>query len=174
MMLLPEDEREIYDAVLAVHPAVALVEDSGAWSKDDCPPVRAEVSDCRVNAMMWHREMFPQLCVTVSDEGLLRGPSGYPLVQWLRSREKTPGVLSSGRWAAVFDSEDVEMQKFVRSLFRILFRLTDNQASMLLPGGVTRAALEYRVGPRALGAARAGELRLVSGVAPMIANPVAE
>ncbi|WP_406170052.1 hypothetical protein [Streptomyces sp. NBC_00996] len=167
LLLLPEDEAHVFRAVRAAYPEVKLLADV-PWGSADRPPARESVQDCGASASIWNPAVHPRLQVDVRSNGAIFGPGIGPVVQWMRSLEKEPGVLDSGRWAASFDKEkDPEMAKFVSGLWRILNRLTTNRILRAAgPGASSPGAAperRFRVGEKAVEWALEGKLTLRSG-----------
>ncbi|MBR7839506.1 hypothetical protein KDL01_39995 [Actinospica durhamensis] len=170
LLLLPEDEVAIAAAILARYPDVRFI-DHVAWDSPSTPPVRESVVACHFGASIWSPRIYPELPVDIRSNGTIMGPQIGPVVQWLRSREVSPGVLASGRWAASFtDSSAAAMVEFVGDIWKILFRETFNSLQW---AGATlgRHSLErrFRVGKLAYKDAEEGVLMLKGG--QMILRP---
>jgi hypothetical protein len=159
LLLTPADEQRIADRIRAEFPEVAFVEQRG-WVDPDVPPVRASIVECSSTAAIWDRSIFPVLTGARYPNGTVDGPSIGPVVQWLRSLERTPGVLSPGRWAASFsDRTPPAMRTFVNRLWRIAGQETSND--MRWAEQDDTPVKTYHVGHDALRACRQGTLTLV-------------
>ncbi|MEU0882779.1 hypothetical protein ABZ345_29575 [Lentzea sp. NPDC005914] len=161
VFLLQEDEIALQAALVEAHPHVRILDDSGPWPvASTTPPVRASVVDAGSIAGVWPADLVPEFPVEVRSNGTVwgAGTGRGSAVQWLRSRVKSDGVLSSGRLATMLVPET---EDFVKSVFRILFRLTTNDLVRedRSTGSPVRMPA-YRVGPHALSEARAGRLAL--------------
>ncbi|MEV6738549.1 hypothetical protein AB0N14_17115 [Streptomyces sp. NPDC051104] len=167
LLLLPEDEDRVLRAIQSKHPGVKLLA-YVPWVDRGAPPVRESVDECGTIATIWNPALHPRLPVDIGSDGAIVGPGIGPVVQWVRSLEKTPGILESGRWAAGFDKErDPEMANFVGSLWRVLNRFTTNRMVRTRGAGLNAAAVaperRFRVGEMAAERALEGSLTLRSG-----------
>ncbi|MFD4602089.1 hypothetical protein ACFWPQ_29180 [Streptomyces sp. NPDC058464] len=167
LLLLPEDEDRILQAIRGRYPEVKLI-DYVPWADEETPPVRESAADCGTIATIWNPSIHHKLPVYVGSNGAVTGPAVGPVVQWVRSLEKVPGTLESGRWAAGFDKErDPEMASFVGSLWRILNRFTTHRMVCTRGAGVDAPPVaperRFRVGRKAAERALEGSLNLRSG-----------
>jgi hypothetical protein len=167
LLLLPEDEDQILQAIHAKYPEVKLLAYT-AWADEETPPIRETVGDCGTIASIWNPKLHPRLSVSVGSNGSITGPGVGPVIQWVRSLEKNPGILESGRWAAGYDKErDPEMASFVSSLWRMLNRFTTNRMVRTKGPGLEGVAVapehRLRVGEKAAERALEGSLTLRSG-----------
>lgn len=159
VLLLPEDELALQAAIVAAHPAARILDESGPWPDASTPPVRASVLETGSIAGIWPSDLVAELPTEVRSNGTFwgTGTGTGPAIQWLRSRVKSDGVLSAGRLATALDPAT---EDFVKSVFRILFKLTSNELLRHQPTGEFARMPAYRVGPHALVEAREGRLTL--------------
>lgn len=160
VLLLPEDELALQAAIVAAHPHVRIYDESGPWP-DGEPAVREKVTETGRVAGIWPTDLFPELPREVRSDGTTWGKAAGlgPAIQWWRSRVDSDGALQTGRLAAriVPGTED-----FVKSVFRILFRVTTKDLVRVHgPTGERVRMPTYRVGPHALAEARAGRIALM-------------
>lgn len=160
VLLLPEDELALQAAIVAAHPTVRILDESGPWPDASTPPVRASVLEAGSIAGIWPVDLVPALPTEVRSNGTVwgTGTGTGSAIQWLRSRVKSDGVLSAGRLATALDPAT---EDFVKSVFRILFKLTSNELVRRAAANSPVRMPAYRVGPHALSEARAGRLMLV-------------
>jgi hypothetical protein len=159
LLLTPVDEQRIADRIRADFPEAVFLDQRG-WVDPDEPPVQASIVECSSTAAIWDRSIWPVLTGTRHPNGTVDGPSIGPVVQWLRSLERTPGVLSPGRWAASFsDRTPPAMRTFVNKIWRIAGQETSNDMKWADRGDAQ--VKTYHVGHDALRACREGSLRLV-------------
>lgn len=169
VFLLPEDEIALQAAIVAKHPHVRILDDSGPWPDANTPPVRASVTETGTIAGIWPSDLSPDFPTEVRSNGTVwgTGTGTGPAIQWLRSRVKSEGVLSAGRLATMLDPGT---EAFVRSVFRILFRVTSNDlVRHHKPTGEHVRMPSYRIGPHAMEEARAGRLTLMD--AALVLHP---
>ncbi|MFI5932015.1 hypothetical protein [Actinoplanes sp. NPDC051494] len=159
LLLTPVDEQRIADRIRAEFPEAVFLDQRG-WSEPAEPPVRASIVDCSSTAAIWDRSVWPELTGVRHPNGTVDGPTIGPVVQWLRSLERTPGRLSTGRWAASFsDRTPPAMRTFVNRIWRIAGQETSND--MRWTGDDDTPVRAYHVGHDALRACRAGTLTLI-------------
>lgn len=166
ILLLPEDETEVVEALRVRFPTIQLV-DNRAWQSVDEVPVRASIAECGSMVALWNPDIVPHLPVAVRANGVIDGPQAGSVIQWLRSVRRGGSVLDAGRWAATVGAiTGPDMAGFVRACWRVLMSLTTNK---LVRGGELgrtpqRLGAErgFRVGRLALEKARCGELTLAS------------
>ncbi|WP_434447753.1 hypothetical protein [Lentzea sp. E54] len=165
VLLLPEDEVALQAAITAAHPDVRIL-DSGPWADADTPPVLGSVLEARSIAYVWPTSLHPVLPVEVRSNGAVWGVETGKALQWRRGRV-VDGTLSAGTLGVVVEPE---LEEFVRSVWRILSRLTSNDLVRYhRPTGEHVRTPTYRVGPHALAEARAGRLRLMD--AALVLHP---
>lgn len=167
LLLTPDDEDRLVREIRSKYPEVKFLSNVH-WESPDRPPLRESVAACGDVATIWNPVIHPTLPVDVRSDGRIFGPSVGPVVQWVRSLEKVPGVLDAGRWAAGVDrSRDAEMASFIGSIWRILYRCTTNR--MMRTAGACEGATEiapernFRVGDEAFKCAMENVLVLRSG-----------
>lgn len=166
VLLLPEDEADVVEALRLHFPAIQLVDNRG-WRSADEVPARASIAECGSMVALWNPDIVPHLPVNVRANGVIDGPQTGPVIQWLRSARRDGSVLDAGRWAAaVGTTTDPDMAGFVRASWRVLMSLSTNK---LVRGGELgrtpqRLGAErgFRVGRLALEEALRGELTLAS------------
>jgi hypothetical protein len=159
LLLTPADERRIADRIRAEFPEAVFLDQRG-WVDPAEPPVRASIVECSSTAAIWDRSIWPALAGARYPNGTVDGPSIGPVVQWLRSLERTPGVLSAGRWAASFsDTTPPAMRAFVNRIWRIAGQETSNDMTWADQGDMPMKT--YHVGHDAVRACRQGSLTLI-------------
>ncbi|AGZ39031.1 hypothetical protein [Actinoplanes friuliensis] len=159
LLLTPVDEQRIADRIRADFPDAVFLDQRG-WVDPDVPPVRDSILECSSTAAIWDRSIFPALSGVRYPNGSIDGPTIGPVVQWLRSLERTPGVLSPGRWAASFsDTTPPAMRSFVNKLWKIAGQETSNE--MVWQGKEDTLVKTFHVGHDAIRASREGTLALV-------------
>jgi hypothetical protein len=157
VLLLPEDEVALQAAIADAHPDVRVL-DSGAWQDADTPPVLGSITEVRSFAYLWPTGLHPVLPTHVRSNGAVWGSQTGKVVQWDRSRLRE-GTLEAGALGVVIEPG---LEDFVKSVWRILFRLTTNNlVRHHKPTGEHVRMPTYRIGPHALGEARAGRLTLM-------------
>ncbi len=157
ILLTAEDEVAFQRAIMAAHPEVRIVE-SGPWPEDGTPPVLESITDAKLMAFIWPTDLYPVLQTQVRSDGTTWGVHTGDSVQWFRPRLKD-GVLDAGTLSVVIGPG---MDELVKSVWRILFRLTTNSLVMYhQPTGQYKRQPTYRIGPHALSEARAGRLTLM-------------
>ena len=168
ILLAPEDEAEIFAAARERFPELQVI-DSVPWASADEPAVRESPVQCGFVASLWNPSIHPHLPSEVRTDGKVYGPQVGPVVQWIRSLEKTPGVLQGGRWAASFPSTDHAMAEFVKSLWTVLTEHTSTDlARPGARGGDPEPERGFLVGRSALERARRGELSLRVGYLQLV------
>ncbi|MER5791660.1 hypothetical protein [Streptomyces sp. NPDC001980] len=163
ILLLEEDESRIVEAIHERFPSVRFI-NNVPWISADAPPAHESLSECGSTVAIWNPVVFPELPVDVRSNGMIFGPQVGPVVQWVRSREITPGVLDAGRWAASWsDSTDPAMVDFIGELWKILQKYTSNKLRHVdAVSGDMVSQRRFRVGPEAGAKAISGEIALVS------------
>lgn len=157
VLLTPEDEVALQGLITVAHPDVRII-NSGPWQDADTPPVLESITDARFIGFIWPTSLRPTLTTEVRSDGTVWGVHTYEAVQWELTRLKD-GTLDAGSFSAVIEPD---MEAFVRSVWRILFRFTTNDLVRLhQPTGEYVREPTYRVGPHALSEARAGRLTLL-------------
>ena len=158
VLLLPEDEVALQAEITAEHPDVRVL-DSGPWADAGTPPVLGSITEVRFTGYLWPAALYPELPVEVRGNGAVWGAETGKVVQWSRCR-LADGTLAAGSLGVVIEPG---MEEFVRSVWRILFRLTSNDlVRHHRPTGEHVRMPTFRIGPHALAEARAGRLRLMS------------
>jgi hypothetical protein len=159
LLLTPADEQRIAERIRADFPEVVFLDQRG-WVDPGEPPVRGSIVECSSTAAIWDRSIWPTLAGARYPNGTVDGPSIGPVVQWLRSLERTPGVLSPGRWAASFSGKTPPaMRTFVNKIWKIAGQETSND--MKWADQDDTPVRTYHVGHDALRACREGSLTLV-------------
>ncbi|MEZ0090235.1 hypothetical protein [Streptacidiphilus sp. EB129] len=167
LLLLPQDERAVADAIMERYPAVKFL-DSRPWEAESVPPIVGSINSSGSSLAIWNPEIHPVLPVDTRPNGIIMGPQIGPVVQWLRSCEIPSGSLNSGRWAATIgNGQSPEMSEFIKGIWDILMKLTRNELERLKKGSSNEDSVvsesRFRIGPMALERAMRGELKLVSG-----------
>lgn len=154
------DEVAIAEAVVLALPEVRLVDD-WSWEAVDCPPIRDSPLDCKRAIGIWHSGIMPKLAGVARANGTIDAPSGGPVVQWLRCR-RVNDDLQHGRWAAIYDSENQEVVKYVRALWRVLRNETTDRLkrTSAVNGPDFPSERRFRVGWDAFESAKRGEFAL--------------
>ncbi|GAA1689927.1 hypothetical protein GCM10009745_38990 [Kribbella yunnanensis] len=155
-LLTAEDEVAFQAAIMAAHPNIRIVE-SGPWPADGSPPMLDSITDAKLMAFFWPTDLHPVLQTQLRTDGTTWGTHAGDSIQWFRPRLKD-GVLDAGTLSVV---SSPEMDDLIKSIWRILFRLTTNNLVMYhQPTAHYKRQPTYRIGPNALTKARAGRLTL--------------
>lgn len=158
VLLLPEDEVAVQAAITAAHPDVRIL-DSGPWQDADTPPVLGSITEVRTFAYLWPTGLHPVLPTHVRSNGVVWGSQTGMVVQWNRGRLQD-GTLNAGSFGVAFEPD---LEDFVKSVWRILFRLTTNDlVRHHKPTGEHVRMPKFRIGVHALAEARAGRLTLMA------------
>ncbi|WP_238005272.1 hypothetical protein KZZ52_17180 [Dactylosporangium sp. AC04546] len=159
--LLPEDEQAILDAILRDIPGAAVID--SRWESVNTPLVRDRIADAGPIVGIWNRAARPMLAGCVRTNGRVETPYSDYVIEWQRSRPAAAGVLERGRWFTSMTVVDVpEMAEFVRSIWRILNRMTTNRLRCASAADPQTPERRFRVGPAVYRAARQGRLVLAA------------
>lgn len=161
LLLLPEDELALTEAILREFPQVAFV-DEVKWADPEIPPVRGSILECGRIAGIWNRGVYPQIRGRRRANGRVDGPE-QETVQWVRSQVRNPGVLHSGRWAySLPESAEPAMVEFVDRIWRILFKVTTNRMRRASAHDPNTPERGFRVGVNAFLQSSDGDLVLAA------------
>jgi hypothetical protein len=162
VLLLPADEHEVEQAILAEFPQVVFLDET-RWTDPDVPPARPGILDCGRAAAIWNRAVHPRIQGRRRANGRVDGPAAGVTVQWLRSLERTPGVLHHGRWAYERPAvPDDAMVAFVDRIWRILYAHTTNRMRRASARDPNTPERGFRVGREAARRAADGTLVLAA------------
>jgi hypothetical protein len=166
VFLTVDDEVAVSRGIAEIVPDVKFL-DFSAWSAVDEPPVRDSVLDCGSIVSIWNPCIVPNLPATVRSDGKVMGPQIGPVLQWVRCKQSPLGELRSGRLAASYDRESLQMAAFVQQVWKVLLRKTENKLQRVQQSadGLTAIGPErrLRIGPNAESLASTGALKLLSG-----------
>ena len=155
LFLVPEDEREISEAVRALRPKVTFLDDN-IWPGIE-PLSARSISECQSRLVyLWDQGLVAQLPTITRPDGRLEGPVAGPVIQIVRSRQEG-GVLLSGRVAAGTGGMEADLESSVRAfiadVWSVVRRATPGTLSSVdgRSGRVIhRTVKEYRAGRHAV------------------------
>jgi hypothetical protein len=161
LFLLPSDEEEILAEIRNALPGAALIDHE--WQSASSPPLRDRVADCAAFVGLWNRAAHPWISGSARSNGRVETPQSDYIVEWQRSIERLPGILTRGRWITTLTVSDApEMTEFVRVAWRILFRMTTDRLRCLSCSDPLTPERRFRVGKDAFQVSKTGKLALAA------------
>ena len=124
------DEERFSGELVAADPSIRFV-DGQRWPSTDPPTAPSINSAASSEVFIWSPTVAPVLPYMRRADGVVEGPASGPVIQFARSAWRE-GELRSGRIAAGWNTDDLEIGRFVRIVWKVMKQVTSDDLETYL------------------------------------------